>query len=328
MLANPDMGLISKEVLQSSSLKLYWEKASSYHLTEVDRIIAQKDAKPVHFCAGCKVVHSSSICGQKQIKIVCSDSQFNGIFSQREPEYHDAKHTEYLLKSGACTEFFHSAIPLLYGHYQSPLEVTIFVGSNDLLRGHSISTIINNLKKLKTILDENERVMGKPTGSNALLIATVPLLPKLVGLEVNHYVEWLSEGGRTIYDLNDAIRRLNRSMKFPDGSFPELSGMGLRKKRLRSGVVRISHETSSWRETRMEYAIHLSNAARIAALKIVVSKIQSLSLQSSTTSSLPLTTPASEEVRRDEEEVEVRTEPVDEERSELFDRDFTDFEFS
>ena len=78
----------------------------------------------------------------------------------------------------------------------------------------------------------------------------------------------------------------------------------------------------------MEYAIHLSNAARIAALKIVVSKIQSLSPQSSTTSSLPLTTPASEEVRRDEEEVEVRTEPVDEERSELFDRDFTDFEFS
>ena len=77
----------------------------------------------------------------------------------------------------------------------------------------------------------------------------------------------------------------------------------------------------------MEYAVHLSNSARIAALKIVVSKL--LSLQSSTTSSLPLAT--REEVKIDEEEVEVRMEPedrVDEERSELFSRDFTDFEFS
>ena len=79
----------------------------------------------------------------------------------------------------------------------------------------------------------------------------------------------------------------------------------------------------------MEYAVHLSNSARIAALKIVVSKLLSHALQSSTTSSLPVTT--SEEVKIDEEEVEVRMEPedrVDEERSELFSRDFTDFEFS
>ena len=79
----------------------------------------------------------------------------------------------------------------------------------------------------------------------------------------------------------------------------------------------------------MEYAIHLSNSARIAALKIMFSKLLSHALQSSTTSSLPVTT--SEEVKIDEEEVEVRKEPedrVDEERSELFSRDFTDFEFS
>ena len=94
LMANPGIGRVSLEVLQCSSLKLEWNRATTYHLTEIDRIIAQKDAKPDHFCAGCKVVHSSSICGQKQIEIVCSDSQFNGAFSQREPEHHDSKHLE------------------------------------------------------------------------------------------------------------------------------------------------------------------------------------------------------------------------------------------
>ena len=88
LMANPDIGPVSKEALQNSSLRLEWNRASTYHLSEIDRIIAQKSAKPDHFCAGCKVVHSTSICGQKQIEIVCSDSQLNGIFSQKEPKYH------------------------------------------------------------------------------------------------------------------------------------------------------------------------------------------------------------------------------------------------
>ena len=134
-------------------------------------------------------------------------------------------------------------------------------------------TIIGNLRKIKGILEENQLQVGKPKGSNILLLATLPMIPRIVGLEINHYEESLNEQGLIIQQLNGAVKELSDSFGNTRDSIADLSGFGLRKKRLRSGVIRFSYERSSWREPRLELAVHLSNSARVTALIIVAGKI-------------------------------------------------------
>ena len=80
MLSSPTLGPISKQILQNSRIQLERDRPNTFHITEIERIMAYKEAKPLLSCSSCKQMHTTSVAGLKQIPIICSDSQFNGIF--------------------------------------------------------------------------------------------------------------------------------------------------------------------------------------------------------------------------------------------------------
>ena len=109
---------------------------------------------------------------------------------------------------------------------------------------------------------------------------------------------------------------LNASYGNNVDEFPDFEGFGIRRKKLKSGVTRFSFEKSSWRETNLDFAIHWSNQARVAALSIVVSKM-SLQLRQLLTTPPPPPSPGREDLDNSSWDLE----------ADLFERDFGDLEF-
>ena len=276
LLSNPSLGAVSKRVLERNPFKLEWDSPSTFSITELNRLMAYKEAKPTMDCFSCKEPHSSSIAGLPRIPIVVGDRLFNGVFKQKNPEYRDTNHLEYCLKSGMCSDFIPGAILHLYSHYQQPLTIILLIGVNDLLRGRENEEILWNISTLKCVLEENEVQHGKVKNSNKLLISKVPLFPKIIGSVINHYQPFLNSKGMNIHRLNLSIMELNTSYGNNADDYPDFEGFGLRCKRLKSGVVRYSYERLSWREMKLEFAVHWSNAVRVTALSIMVSKLSTL----------------------------------------------------
>ena len=278
LLNDPRLGVLSREVLQKHKLRLEWSNRKTFQITELQRLEARKTASHDMLCSSCKLTHEVSIAGKKRIAIIGGDSMLCGIFTQREPSCMDIKHYEYILKCGMTIDEFTSLIILLYSLYDQPLFIMVLIGIDDLLKGRHEEDLMLQYNRLRTVLTENEVMTGKKPGANVLVICKLPMVPRIIG-KLDPFSNLLSPKSVMVLKLNRRILHLNLSMGHEEDAVPDLERHGQRTRALPGGRKRRSFKRSSWRETKLELAVHWSNVARFRAHEIITFNL-ALQLQS------------------------------------------------
>ena len=202
-------------VLSLATLRKYYKhpKDEGNHFTMRSRL---NGGSKNYYCRGCRVWHEKSLEKFNTLPILLGDSQ-TVLHGPKYGAYEgDEFHVEYVCNGGSSVMQCAAYLVFYYWHTKLPMVVVLLAGTNDFMQGRSIDDILSSYQAIKLILEELDEKNNLPKGSSRLVVATVPMAPKLYlqnGGKVDSTKPYFTENGKRLATLNKKIIELNKQTR-------------------------------------------------------------------------------------------------------------------
>ena len=227
-----------------------------------------------YLCPSCQVSHLARL--PYGLNICISSSQLHEFHLPREEGVvcpPDSMHVDWVTIPGATLNELEFAWSVDYHHQTRPMRILLVAGLNDLIKGGSRETFMQDIKKFKATVDwQNRHHSGE---ANQFAVAPLPMPPKLVWYRDNGPIPAEHPGSREeeLTLINNDIFEFNAQNGLP--YVPRLNTLGVRRyKRWNmdgSWQMVVHHRMGQWRATEPRHEkLHLGDAMRVRMGKMVV----------------------------------------------------------
>ena len=156
-----------------------------YHITEMERnraLVSYKHCSNV-YCKSCDVIHNTNEFGSR-LKVVVGDSLIHRSNESVCGKYRtfpaDPTHVDMCTGSGITVKEGNEMWMEFYGQVTVPMDVVAILGINDILRGHHLADITNDIQKFASdVINQGKKF--HPEVDNTIIFARLPLCPKIMG---------------------------------------------------------------------------------------------------------------------------------------------------
>ena len=243
------------------------------------RVNAPIDYWGAYLCLSCHQSPHRIKVGMRMPILISSSTMHNWMGRRYENGYKgDDLHCDVLTVPGATINVIEHALEAEYGLTYRPLDVLAVIGLNDLLRGHHVSRIISDLRRLQSTVHR----LAPPGETNSIAISTLLIPPKLADLHNNYYGNRLED----IVSLNFQIMELNESQPqdpLPVRFAPKFHSWGkCSSKAPVSTAPRYlmeslpKHRYGQWRENIPEEMLHVDDETRLRMGKATIGYFKAL----------------------------------------------------
>ena len=228
-----------------------------------------------YLCPTCSDTHPAK--PSDGLNICVSSSQLHNFHLPREEGVTcppDTSHVDWVTLPGASLRELEFAWSVDYHHQATAMRILLVAGLNDLIRGGSRHSVMQDIERFKQTVDWQNR--HHPRALNQFAVAPLLLAPKLVWFRDNGAMpeEHLGNRAEEITLLNQDIFDFNARNGLP--FVPHINHLGIRryKRWFRDGSWEMAchHRMGQWRSTEARHEkLHLCDAMRIRLGKMVVS---------------------------------------------------------
>ena len=229
-----------------------------------------------YMCPTCQAHHP--VRTEYGLNVCLGDSQLHDFHNPRDPTVTcppDKIHVDWVTVPGATIPFLQHAWKVDYTKYTTPLRVLLVAGTNDLLKGGTMTSVTNSILHLKNAIDEQNAY--HPETPNEFVVATMLNCPKFT---------WYPDNGppppghhnrlAEIRDINQWIIEFNESY---GNTTPRYHRYGVRsgRKWVHGEYVPMHvHQFKKWRQSEdVADMVHLNDYWRTRLGGAVVSYFQS-----------------------------------------------------
>lgn len=253
------------EICSETTSSIYPDPIPIYHIhssTLLNRMRKNVTTDGFLACDNCEKSRHSYYYGERLPIILSSSILNNWRAAKKEHSYcGDTLHVDEITIPGATVQTLTHAFEAEYCRRPQPKDVLLVCGLNDILRGHSVGSIMNDIIHLKKVVFSR----GSPLSTFA--VATLPFPPMLTTLPMDtHKVQ--RNMSAVLTELTDEFIKFNNSswQQLPVTYAPKFHTWGLKGSNLAdtgaSGKL-VMHRRGQWREQLPEKMLHLNDAARL-----------------------------------------------------------------
>ena len=230
--------------------------------SEDDRMRAIADRRPTFYCQICKISHVTDTPIRRNV--IFSSSTLINFW--KDPAWVPVNHIDCEAIVGGTVEEGMQAFKLIYESNPTPINAVLCLGINNILKGMSVSSIVQDLVRFQTAI-YNHSVHYKHIAlgleKNTVGICTIIRPPKCVTFH-RKFDPPASDKLTEINFVNSKIKKINE--KAGESVPALLNVMGIRTDKRGN----MNHRLIGWREDEVGRKLHLSSNLKCTAAKKIV----------------------------------------------------------